>query len=202
MYSFLTCAAFSEPYVLLGVSVIGNYCQVLYRLVGCLTKCIVFNVIADGTYSYHWPLNVVGNYIHLISRFCFMCHGSNMWVGILLCLDYRLEDQGIMVRFPTAFTLAMEPTEPPIQWVPGFPSLGLNWPKREADRLPTLTTLQSVIRMDWAVLYSFHVPRQHALLHTTLNCVWNPYKNELDCNMQPYLRNSFYWGTLHTAPLY
>jgi len=32
--------------------------------------------------------------------------------------------------------LALGPTQPPIQWVPGALSLGVKWPGHEADHLP------------------------------------------------------------------
>jgi hypothetical protein len=38
--------------------------------------------------------------------------------------------------FTTASRTALGPTQPPIQWVPGVPSLGLKRPGREADHSP------------------------------------------------------------------
>jgi hypothetical protein len=38
--------------------------------------------------------------------------------------------------FTTASRTALEPTQPPIQWVPGAISLGVKRPGREADHLP------------------------------------------------------------------
>jgi len=32
--------------------------------------------------------------------------------------------------------MALGPTQPPIQWVPGALTLGVNWPEREADLSP------------------------------------------------------------------
>jgi hypothetical protein len=49
------------------------------------------------------------------------------------------------VRFPTRggdfsvlteFRLAVGPTQPPIQWGPGCPSPGVEWPGRESDHSP------------------------------------------------------------------
>jgi hypothetical protein len=36
----------------------------------------------------------------------------------------------------TASRTELGPTQPPIQWVPGAPSLGVKWPGREADHPP------------------------------------------------------------------
>jgi hypothetical protein len=38
--------------------------------------------------------------------------------------------------FATASKMALEPTQPPIQWVPEALSLGIKWPDREADYSP------------------------------------------------------------------
>jgi hypothetical protein len=38
--------------------------------------------------------------------------------------------------FTTAFRTALGPTQPPIQWEPGSPSLGVKLPEREADHSP------------------------------------------------------------------
>jgi hypothetical protein len=38
--------------------------------------------------------------------------------------------------FTTASRTALEPTQPPIQWVPGALSLGEKRPRREADHSP------------------------------------------------------------------
>jgi hypothetical protein len=35
--------------------------------------------------------------------------------------------------FTTASRMALGPTQPPIQWVPGALSLGVKWPVHEAD---------------------------------------------------------------------
>jgi hypothetical protein len=41
-----------------------------------------------------------------------------------------------MFLFITASRPALEPTQPPVQWVPGSLSLELKWPEREADHSP------------------------------------------------------------------
>jgi hypothetical protein len=40
--------------------------------------------------------------------------------------------------FVTASIPALGPTKPPIRWVPGSLSLGVQWPGREADHAPHL----------------------------------------------------------------
>jgi hypothetical protein len=59
-------------------------------------------------------------------------------------LGYGLDDQGSTVRFQaglgiflfTASRTALGPNQPPIQWVPGFLSLVVKRPEREADYSP------------------------------------------------------------------
>jgi hypothetical protein len=46
--------------------------------------------------------------------------------------------------FTTASRTSLEPTQPPIQWVPGTLSLGVKRPGREADHYSTNGRLQSV----------------------------------------------------------
>jgi hypothetical protein len=70
-------------------------------------------------------------------------------VGI--ALDYGLDDRrglGIFL-FTTASRTALEPTQPPIQWVPGAISLGLKRPGREADHSPP----RSAEVKEWVELY-------------------------------------------------
>jgi hypothetical protein len=45
------------------------------------------------------------------------------------------QELGIFL-FTTMFRMALEPTQPPIQWARGALSLGLKRPGREADHLP------------------------------------------------------------------
>jgi hypothetical protein len=75
---------------------------------------------------------------------------------------YGLDDRGSRVRFPTgdgiflfttAFRTALEPTQPPIQWVPGALSLGVKQPGREADHSPP----SSAEVKEWVELY-LHSP--------------------------------------------
>jgi hypothetical protein len=58
----------------------------------------------------------------------------------VIALEYRLDDWGFdsqqgleIFLFTTASIPALEPTQPPIQWVPGALSLGVKRPGREAD---------------------------------------------------------------------
>jgi hypothetical protein len=41
-----------------------------------------------------------------------------------------------MILFTTVSRTALRPTQPPIQWVPGAPSLGIKRPGSEADHSP------------------------------------------------------------------
>jgi hypothetical protein len=56
-----------------------------------------------------------------------------------------LDDRGSRVQFPlglgiflftTAPRMALGPTQPPMQWVPGALSLGVKWPGHECDHSP------------------------------------------------------------------
>jgi hypothetical protein len=55
--------------------------------------------------------------------------------------------------FTTASRKALEPTQPPIQWVPGALSLGVKRPGREADHSPP----SSAEVKEWVELY-LHSP--------------------------------------------
>jgi hypothetical protein len=52
-------------------------------------------------------------------------------------MGYWLNQQGIGIfLFTTASRPALEPTQPPIQWVPGALSLGVKRPVREVQHSP------------------------------------------------------------------
>jgi hypothetical protein len=56
-------------------------------------------------------------------------------VGI--ALGYELDRQGMGIfLFTTASRTVLEPTQPPNEWVPGFLSVGIKRPGREADHSP------------------------------------------------------------------
>jgi hypothetical protein len=56
------------------------------------------------------------------------------WTIGILGFDSR---RGLRIfLFTTASRTALEPTQPPIQWVPGVLSLGVKRPRREADHSP------------------------------------------------------------------
>jgi hypothetical protein len=61
------------------------------------------------------------------------CWATGWTMGVLV-FDSR---RGLgIVLFTTAFRTALGPTQPPIQWVPGTLSLGIQRPGREADHSP------------------------------------------------------------------
>jgi hypothetical protein len=55
--------------------------------------------------------------------------------------------------FSTSSRLALGPTQPPIQWVPGALSSGVKWPGREADHSPPAST---AVKKMW--IYAFTPP--------------------------------------------
>jgi hypothetical protein len=60
------------------------------------------------------------------------------WMIRILGFDswWRL---GILL-FTIVFRMALGPTQPPIQWVPGVLTLGVKQPRREADQSPPSST--------------------------------------------------------------
>jgi hypothetical protein len=83
-------------------------------------------------------------------------------------LGYGLGDRGFESRqglgiflFTTVFRPALEPTQPPIQWLPEALSLGVKRPEREDDHSPPSSAevkedlelyLRSLIRLHGVVL--------------------------------------------------
>jgi hypothetical protein len=64
-------------------------------------------------------------------------HAKNVWECRCKCKPVHCYfSRNLYMRFFTQLMqsrLAMGPTQPPIQWVPGALSLGVKWPGREAD---------------------------------------------------------------------
>jgi hypothetical protein len=87
---------------------------------------------------------------HLNSYKCILadhCQSRDSTVGI--ATGYGLDDQGVRVRVPTGgnnfhSSMSSRPAlgatqpQPPIQWVLGLLSQGVNQPRREADHSPQL----------------------------------------------------------------
>jgi hypothetical protein len=57
------------------------------------------------------------------------------WMIMVLGFDFW-QGLGIFL-FITVSRTALEPTQPPIQWMPGALSLGVKWPGGEADHSPS-----------------------------------------------------------------
>jgi hypothetical protein len=74
-------------------------------------------------------------------------------------LGYGLDDRWFESReglgiflFTTASRPALEPTQPPIQWVSGALSLGEKWPGREADHSPPFRAEVKNVFMVWCTV--------------------------------------------------
>jgi hypothetical protein len=63
---------------------------------------------------------------------------------ILAYCIYRLHE---LDYFTTVSRLALGPTQPPIQWVPGTVSLGVKPPRREANHSPPSST---EVKNEWS----------------------------------------------------
>jgi hypothetical protein len=83
----------------------------------------------QASYFYAYP-----TIFHFVTE-----HINNRDSSVGIALGYELDDWGSRVRFPagagnflftTASRMALVPTEPPIQWVPGALSLGVKRPGR------------------------------------------------------------------------
>jgi hypothetical protein len=67
------------------------------------------------------------------------------WTIGVLVFDSR-RGLGIFL-FTTVSRTALGPTQPPIQGVPGAPSVGVKWPECEADHSPTSS---AKIKNEWS----------------------------------------------------
>jgi hypothetical protein len=86
-------------------------------------------------------------------------------VPVFVCgiaLGYGLDDRGFEFRqglgiflFTTASRMALGPTQPPIQWVPGALSLEVKRPGREADHSPPSST---EVKNAWSCTFTPHTP--------------------------------------------
>jgi hypothetical protein len=100
------------------------------------------------------------SYFHILLMHTVLCESCDSSVSI--ALGYRLDDWGSRVRFPAglgiflstiASRMALRPTQPHIQWVPGALSLGVKWLRCEADHSPPSSTEIK----EWVELY-IHSP--------------------------------------------
>jgi hypothetical protein len=66
------------------------------------------------------------------------------WTIGVLGFDSR---RGLGIFLFTASRTALGPTQPPIQWVPGAPSLGVKRQRREADHSPPSS---AQVRNEWS----------------------------------------------------
>jgi hypothetical protein len=63
----------------------------------------------------------------------------NFYHTVFLCFgrpEFDSRQRQEVSACPTASRLALRPTQPPIQWVPGALSAGVKRPDREADQSP------------------------------------------------------------------
>jgi hypothetical protein len=63
-------------------------------------------------------------------------------IAVGIATGYGLDDRGVRVQVPAAsrislsFLPALQPTQPPIQWLPANLSLGVKWPGSKTDHSP------------------------------------------------------------------
>jgi hypothetical protein len=124
---------------------------------GVVVKALAWNSRASGLesrprVSSSWvdvSAGVIFQYWNVPGSLCFRS---------VIALGYGLDDRvfkswrglGIFL-FTTASRTALGPTLPPIQWVPGALSLGVKWPRREADHSPP----SSAEVKEWVELYIY-----------------------------------------------
>jgi hypothetical protein len=134
--------------------------------------CIINNfliLVPDGQiFSRDTPW---GNWKTFISRssintFKHTTHDTDTSVGI--ALGYGLGDRDSTVRFPAGagnffhhrIQNGLGPTQPPIQWVPGTPSLGVKRLGREADHsYPSSAEVK-----EWVALFLHSPIRFHGVV--------------------------------------
>jgi hypothetical protein len=84
--------------------------------------------------------------------------------------------------FTTASRMTLEPTQPPIQWVPGALSLGVKWPGHEADHSPPssecmeLYLHSSNVFMVWCLVkhrdnFTFTLPGHNNMMPVLIHCI-------------------------------
>jgi hypothetical protein len=110
-------------------------------------------------------------------------------------LGYRLDDQGFesqqgleIFLFATMSRMALWPTQPPVQWIPGALSLGVKWLGHEADHSPPSSAeVKNVLE-----LY-LHYPNMHSLHGAQLK------KNIKTSDVCKITKNAFLPSNVHVT---
>jgi hypothetical protein len=98
---------------------------------------------------------------------------------VISSITFWLDDQGSGFQWPatagnffftTASRTALGPTQPPIQWVPGAPSLGVQWPGREADNSPPAS---AEVKNGWSYTSTPPIRLHGVVLSQALECVFS-----------------------------
>jgi hypothetical protein len=101
-----------------------------YKHFSCLFEC--FRKLKKVIFFRTWYINIIWTQI------IFRSQDSSVGIAMGYGLDSRGSIPGRckIFFFSTVSTLALGPTQPPIQWVPGVLSLGVKRLGREADHSP------------------------------------------------------------------
>jgi hypothetical protein len=118
----------------------GLYSMELFNIYDYHFIMCIFNKMYSALHIY-----LLGNYNHYLYYFFQYKTKKSRGSSVGIALGYGLDDRGSWVRFPegagnfsfiTVSRTALEPTQPPIQWVPGTLSLGVKRLGCETDHSP------------------------------------------------------------------